>query len=446
MQTAVIILAAGASKRMNSAHSKVLHPVGGRALLSHVLDAAHALDPARICVVVGPEGAAVGDAARAASPKASVAVQAAPRGTGDAVAAALPALEGFDGAVLVLFADTPLLRAETAHALADALGGAVAAALLGFRPRDKRQYGRIIANAAGEADRIVEAKDATPEDLAVDLCNGGVMAVEAETLRRLLPRVEAKNAAGEYYLTDLVGLVRGEGGRCAVVETDEIETLGVNARTELAAAEAAFQARRRTEILQAGVTLIDPSSVYFSWDTQIARDVVVEPNVWFGPGVSIGEGARIKAFSHIEGAAVAAGAAIGPFARLRPGANIGDGAKIGNFVEVKAADIGPGAKVSHLSYIGDAEIGAEANIGAGVITCNYDGVRKYKTVIGAGAFVGSNSALVAPVEIGAGAFVGSGSVVTKTVEPDALALARGRQVEKAGWAKAFRERMKSDKR
>ncbi|MGE0408593.1 MAG: bifunctional UDP-N-acetylglucosamine diphosphorylase/glucosamine-1-phosphate N-acetyltransferase GlmU [Amphiplicatus sp.] len=434
---AAVILAAGQGTRMKSDIAKVLHPVGGRPMLAHVMAAAGSLDPARMVVVIGARDE-VGAAARRLRPDVAIATQRPPRGTGDAVRKALPALAGFEGVVLILYGDTPLVEGQTLAALAGAVKGG-AGAVLGFRAFDPGSYGRLLVDQKGALSAIVEARDASALELAIDLCNSGVMAVEAGFLREALPRLEPNNAKQEYYLTDIVAMAVEAGRAFAVVEADEEEVMGVNSRFELSMAEEVFQERRRIEAMEAGATLIDPSTVYFSWDTEVGRDVLIEPGVFFGPGVIVADGATIKAYSHIEGARIASCAVIGPFARLRPGAEIGEGARVGNFVEVKNARLGAGAKANHLSYIGDASVGAEANIGAGTITCNYDGVKKHRTEIGAGAFVGSNSALVAPVSIGDGAYVGSGSVITQNVEPGALAVARGRQAEIKGWAKRFRE-------
>ncbi|NWG91405.1 MAG: bifunctional UDP-N-acetylglucosamine diphosphorylase/glucosamine-1-phosphate N-acetyltransferase GlmU, partial [Parvularculaceae bacterium] len=328
--------------------------------------------------------------------------------------------------------------AETLRALIDRVSAGASVAVLGFAPDEPGAYGRLKRAADGSLEAIIEAKDASPKDLEIGFVNSGVMAIASEFLARELPRLSENNAKREYYLTDIVAIARADGLFCAVAEADEEEVIGVNSRVELAVAERIFQDRRRRAAMEAGVTLIDPSTVYFSWDTAIAGDVVIEPNVFFGPGVRIASGAVIRAYSHLEGALVGEGAVVGPFARLRPGARLGSAAKVGNFVEVKNADLGEGAKVSHLAYIGDASVGADANIGAGTITCNYDGFSKHRTEIGDGAFVGSNSSLVAPVRIGKGAYVGSGSVITKDVEDDALAVARGRQSEIKGWAAKFR--------
>ncbi|MCA8887542.1 MAG: bifunctional UDP-N-acetylglucosamine diphosphorylase/glucosamine-1-phosphate N-acetyltransferase GlmU [Parvularculaceae bacterium] len=442
---AAIILAAGHGTRMKSATPKVLHKIAGRSMLAHVMAAAAELTPARVAVVIGDHSPQVGEAAIAAHAGATVAVQAPPQGTGDAVKQAMPALEGFDGVVLVLYADTPLVEADTLRALAAKVEAGVAVSVMGFRPDDPGAYGRLKLGADGALEAIVEARDAAPQELEIDLVNSGVMAIDAGFLARALPQLTNDNAKKEYYLTDIVAIARAEGRACAVIESDEEEVVGVNSRLELAIAEEIYQDRRRYLAMENGVTLIDPSTVYFSWDSDIAADVTVEPGVFFGPGVKIGAGAVIKAWSHLEGANVGANCQVGPFARLRPGANLGDAAKVGNFVEIKKAQIGADAKVSHLTYIGDAKIGARANIGAGTITCNYDGYDKFVTEIGDDAFIGSNTALVAPVSVGAGAYVGSGSVITKNVDPDALAVARGRQASIPGWAAKFRKSHKGEK-
>jgi len=442
---AAVILAAGHGTRMRSATPKVLHEIGALPMIGHVIDAARRLDPERMAVVIGDHAPEVGEVAKGIDPRITTAVQTPPQGTAHAVAQALPALEGFCGAALVLYADTPLVRPETMHALADEIAAGAAVAVLGFTPGDPGAYGRLKRDETGALAAIVEARDASPEELAIALCNSGVMAIDGAFLRARLKDIGNDNAKGEYYLTDIVALARADGRACAVIEADAAEVMGVNARSELADAEAAFQKRMRERAMENGATLADPSTVYFSHDTIVGRDVVIGQNVVFGPGVEIADGARINPFSHLEGARIAAGAVVGPFARLRPGAEIGAAARIGNFVEVKKAAIGDGAKVSHLSYIGDAEIGAGANIGAGTITCNYDGYNKHKTTIGAGAFIGSNSALVAPLSIGDGAYVGSGSVITKTVAPGDLAVARGRQAAIEGWAARFHEIHKGKK-
>jgi bifunctional UDP-N-acetylglucosamine pyrophosphorylase/glucosamine-1-phosphate N-acetyltransferase len=438
-KTAAVILAAGHGTRMKSALPKVMHQIGGRAMIAHVIDAAAALTPERMAVVIGDHAPAVGEFAKSVDPKIAVAVQSPPKGTGHAVMQALPALQGFSGAVLVLYADTPLVRPETLRALAGEIAKGAAVAVLGFTPADPGAYGRLKRDGQGALAAIVEAKDASPEELNIGLCNSGVMAINAAFLTKRLKDIGNKNAKGEYYLTDIVALARKDGESCAVIEAETQEVIGVNSRVELSEAEAVFQKRMRRAAMENGATLADPETVYFSFDTKLGKDVTVGQNVVFGPGVTLADGAEVKPFSHLEGASLASGATAGPFARLRPGADLKSGAKVGNFVEIKKAVIGDGAKVSHLTYIGDAEVGADANIGAGTITCNYDGYGKHKTIIGKGAFIGSNSALVAPVTIGDGAYVGSGSVVTKDVEPGDLAVARSRQTAIKGWAARFRK-------
>ncbi|MGN6620996.1 MAG: bifunctional UDP-N-acetylglucosamine diphosphorylase/glucosamine-1-phosphate N-acetyltransferase GlmU [Sphingomonas sp.] len=442
---AAIILAAGKGTRMKSDLHKVLHPIAGRPMLLHLIDSVSVLAPAKMVVVTGAAGAQV-EAAVAPLGIATV-DQAEQLGTGHAVQQAESALSGFDGDVLILYGDVPLVTPATMRGMLDRLHGddQPAAVVLGSRPLDSGAYGRIIADADGIIKKMVEYKDASPEERAETLCNSGLMAARSHDLFALLSRVGNDNAAGEYYLPDIVMLAAADGRRSAVIETDADEVAGVNSRGELAQVEARWQARRRDEAMAAGVSLVAPETVWFAYDTHLGRDVTIEPNVVFGPGVSIGDGAQVHAFSHIEGATVGAAASVGPFARLRPGAILGEGAKVGNFVEMKKAVLGPGAKASHLTYLGDADVGADANIGAGTITCNYDGFFKYRTKIGAGAFIGSNSALVAPVAIGEGAIVAAGSVVTRDVDPDALALARGSQESKPGWARRFRERMLAKK-
>ncbi len=443
---AVVILAAGKGTRMKSDLHKVLHPIAGRPMLLHLVASAAALHPAKTVVVTGAGREQV---EKAVAPLGiATALQAEQLGTGHAVAQAREALAGFEGDVLILYGDVPLVTTATMQRMIDRLHGedAPAAVVLGFRPADPGAYGRVIANVEGRIDRMVEFKDANEAERAETLCNSGLMAVHSADLFALLDRVGNDNAAGEYYLPDIVMLAATDGRSSAVIETRAEEVAGVNSRGELAAVEGAWQATRRTQAMADGVTLIAPDTVWFAHDTVLGRDVVIEPNVVFGPGARIADGATIHAFSHIEGASVGKGANIGPFARLRPGAELHADAKVGNFVEIKKAVIGEGAKVSHLTYIGDADIGAGANIGAGTITCNYDGYFKYRTVVGEGAFIGSNSALVAPVTIGAGAIVAAGSVVTADVEADALALVRPEQIAKPGWAKRFRERMLARKR
>ncbi len=438
---AVVILAAGKGTRMKSGLPKVMHKVAGRPMIAHLLDTVSELPPDKVVVVVGPDMDVVTEAV-APHP---TCIQETRDGTGGAVKAAQAELEGFDGTVLVLYGDTPLVRAGTMRAAAAACapsdhgGGGAAVSVLGFRPAHFHQYGRLITNADGGLDAIVEAKDASPEELEVNLCNSGVMAFDGRHLIGLLDRLDTNNAKNEYYLTETVALARADGLSAAVVEGEEAELLGVNSRTDLALAEAVVQEDLRTRAMDNGATLVDPGTVWFHHDTELGQDVVVGPNVVFGPGVTVADDVEIRAFSHLEGATVESGAVIGPYARLRPGAKIGVGAHVGNFVEIKNADLGAGAKANHLTYIGDADIGAKTNIGAGTITCNYDGFGKYRTTIGDAAFIGSNSALVAPVTIGDGAIVAAGSTISRDVEADALSIERAPQEDKPGWAAKFRK-------
>ncbi len=435
---AAVILAAGQGTRMKSDLHKVLHPVAGRPMLLHLFDSVGELSPEHSAVVVGARREQVADVV--APLGATIVAQDEQLGTGHAVLQAESALAGFDGDVIVLYGDVPLVQAATMRRMFDRLHAddAPAVVVLGFRPADPAAYGRVIADADGRIDRMVEFKDATPDERAVTLCNSGLLAARADDLFGLLARVGNDNAAGEYYLPDVVMLAAADGRGSVVVETDADEVAGVNSRGDLSAAEAIWQRTRRARAMAEGATLIAPDTVWFAHDTVLGRDVTIEPNVVFGPGVTVGDGVTIHAFSHLEGATVDDGADIGPYARLRPGAVIGSGARVGNFVEVKNSVLGAGAKANHLTYLGDAEIGAGANIGAGTITCNYDGFFKSRTMIGAGAFVGSNSALVAPVTIGAGAIVAAGSVVTRDVADDALALVRADRTDRPGWAAAFR--------
>ena len=443
-----IILAAGQGTRMKSRTPKVLHPVAGRAMVGHVLDAARAAGADEVAVVVGVGGDQVRAAIAAEHPDARVFVQAEQLGTANAVEAAGDAFADFDGDVMVLYGDTPLIRPEALQALRATLTDGADLAVLGFEAADPTGYGRLLQDSEGALFGIREEKDASADERAIRACNSGVMAVRAEVLREVLPRIGNDNAKGEYYLTDAVAAAYGRDYAIAVTMGAEADVLGVNDRAQLASAEAQMQARLREAAMAGGVTLIDPASVTFSHDTKLGQDVIVEPNVIFGPGVRVGDGARINGFSHIAGADIGPGAVVGPFARLRPGAELGDNVKIGNFVEVKKAQIADGAKVNHLTYIGDARVGANANIGAGTITCNYDGHAKHLTEIGAGAFIGSNTALVAPVKIGDRAYIGSGSVITRNVGAGALGLSRAPQEEREGWADrmtARRNRQTSDK-
>jgi bifunctional UDP-N-acetylglucosamine pyrophosphorylase/glucosamine-1-phosphate N-acetyltransferase len=434
-----VVLAAGEGTRMKSETPKVLHKVAGASMLEHALTAVWKAGFASTAVVIGPNHGAVEAEARRVTPHADVFVQGERRGTAHAVLKARDAIAKGHKAVVVLFGDTPLVRAETIRRLADAVLKDAAVAVMGFVAANPTGYGRLLVQD-GMLTAIREHKDATEAERAVTLCNGGLMALSGAHALAILDAIDDRNAQKEFYLTSAVEIARARGLRTEVIEVPEIEAFGVNDRSQLAEAEAIIQHELRRHAMLAGVTMQDPGTVHLSFDTSLARDVVIEPNVYFGPGVSVEQGAVIHAFSHLERCRIGRNVQVGPFARLRPGAVLETEAKVGNFVEVKNAQVGEGAKISHLSYIGDAKIGADANIGAGTITCNYDGFRKFTTTIGNGAFIGSNSSLVAPVSIGAGAYVGSGSVVTKDVAPDALAVARGRQMEKAGWAASFRER------
>ncbi len=446
-QVAVIVLAAGQGTRMKSDLHKVLHPIAGRPMLLHLLASAAELTPAQTVVVAGARREQI-EAAVAPLANVTVALQEPQLGTGHAVLQAQPALADFDGDVLILYGDVPFVTVDTMRLMLDRLytDDTPAVVVLGFEPFDALHYGRVIAWDDGQITKMVEFKDATAEEQAFPLCNSGLLAAKASDLFALLHRVTNDNAAEEYYLPDIVNIAIADGRRCVVVTTEEFEVMGINSRSQLEDAEGQWQMERRTAAMADGATLIASDTVWFAWDTKIGRDVLIEPNVFFGPGVTVADGAIIRAFSHIEGAVVGAGAEVGPFARLRPGAVLGEKAKVGNFVEVKKTKMGAGAKANHLTYLGDAEVGAGANVGAGTITCNYDGFFKYKTEIGAGAFVGSNSALVAPVTIGPGAIVAAGSVITADVAPDALAVARGKQESKPGWAKGFRTMMAGRKK
>jgi bifunctional UDP-N-acetylglucosamine pyrophosphorylase/glucosamine-1-phosphate N-acetyltransferase len=444
LSLAAIILAAGSGTRMKSALPKVMHPIAGRPMIAYPLEALRPLSPAATLVVIGPR---MENVAATVTPAESV-VQDPPLGTGDAVRTAMRALDGRlapQGSiedVLVLYGDTPFLATETLSRLLTERRRTAAAVLVsGMRPADPSPYGRFVLSPDGALERIVEAADAGPEEQAIGLVNGGIMVIEASRLAEFLDGLDSDNAKREFYLTDVVAIASRKGLACRAVELPAEELLGVNTRAELAEAEALMQCRLRRAAMDSGVTLIAPETVFLSADTRLGRDVVVEPNVTFGPGVTVGEGARICSFSYLEGAVVGAGARVGPFARLRPGAVLEEEVHVGNFVEVKAARLGAGAKANHLSYIGDSDIGARTNIGAGTITCNYDGVNKSRTIIGEGAFIGSNTALVAPVTVGDGAIVAAGSVVTHDVPADALSIARGQQVDKPGRAAEIRARL-----
>lgn len=436
---AAVILAAGQGTRMKSSLPKVLHPVGGRPMVSHLRGEIESLSPARVVIVTAPGQTAVAEAAQPALHS----IQDPPLGTGHAVRAALPALDGFPGDVLVLFGDTPLVTAATMRAMLARRAEGHAVVVLGFRPADPAAYGRLVTDASGRLLRIVELKDATAEERAIGLCNAGVMAIDGAVIASLLDRLDNRNAKGEYYLTDIVAHARAMGLSAGFIEAPADEVLGVNSRAELAAAEAIFQGRLRAAHMANGVTMQAPETVFLRHDTRIGSDTTIEPHVIFGPGVTIETGVTIRGFSHLEGCRISAGAVVGPFARLRPGADIGPDAHIGNFVEIKNGRIEAGAKVNHLTYIGDARVGAKANVGAGTITCNYDGFGKYLTDIGAGAFIGSNTALVAPVIIGDGAIVGAGSTITQDVPAGAVAVARGPQSNRDRAAERLRERARA---
>ena len=441
---AAIVLAAGKGTRMNSATHKVLHPIAGRPMIEHLLASLAELEPARTVIVVG-EGREQLEAALAG--RADFAVQEPQLGTGHAVRQAEAALAGFEGDVLVLYGDVPFVRGATMRAMIERLRAddRPEAVVLAFEPDDPLQYGRVIA-AGDRISWMVEHKDADEGQRACRLCNSGLLAARAEALFELLARIGNDNAQGEYYLPDVVNVAIADGRICAVIATeDPDEVAGINSRSELAAAESRWQQARRAKAMAEGATLVAPETVFFGWDTRLGRDVTIEPNVVFGPGVEVADDVLIHAFSHIEGARLASGASVGPFARLRPGAVLEEGAKVGNFVEMKQATLGPGAKANHLTYLGDATVGAGANIGAGTITCNYDGYFKHRTVIGERAFIGSNSALIAPVRIGADAIVAAGSAVSRDVADGELRMVRAEQLMKPGWADRFHDAMKRKK-
>jgi bifunctional UDP-N-acetylglucosamine pyrophosphorylase / glucosamine-1-phosphate N-acetyltransferase len=422
---------------MRSARPKVLHSLAGRSLLAHTLDAVRKAGGTTTAVVVGPDADSVAAEAKRVLSDAEIFVQAHRRGSAHAVLAARSAIARAPDDVLVIFGDTPLVRPQTLRRMRQALAGGAALAVLGFRPKDPAGYGRILLEG-GEIVAIREELDASAVERKIDLCNGGLMGFAGATALAILDRIGNDNRKGEFYLTDAIAIVRAMGRKAVVIETEEDDVRGVNTKAQLAEAEAVLQQRLRRAALDAGVTLVAPETVFLSADTTFGRDVVVEPFVVFGPGVSVEDNAVIRSFSHLDRARVGKGASVGPYARLRPGARLEADVHIGNFVEVKEALIETGAKANHLTYIGDATVGAGANVGAGTITCNYDGVAKHHTEIGKNAFIGSNSALVAPVKVGDGAYIGSGSVITHDVPPDALALARGRQVIKEGWAVRLR--------
>jgi bifunctional UDP-N-acetylglucosamine pyrophosphorylase / glucosamine-1-phosphate N-acetyltransferase len=434
-----IVLAAGEGTRMKSSLPKVLHPVGGLPIAGHVLAAAKAAGATRLAVVTGPGHDAVRQAMGKIVPDVTFFEQVERRGTAHAARMASTLYQDATGYVAIVYGDHPLLRADNFKLVTDRLEAGMDAAILGFEPANPTGYGRFIT----DGDKLLairEHKDATEDERRIGLCNACILAFKADVFRALIDKVETNNVQGEYYVTDLVELANAAGYSVGYGVAPERDVMGVNDRAQLARAESIFQDVRREDFMRAGVTLRDPKTVYFSFDTQIGQDVEIEPNVVFGPGVTIEAGATIHAFSHIEGAYISAGASVGPFARLRPEARLESEAKVGNFVEIKKSRIGKGANVSHLTYIGDADIGDGANVGAGTVTCNYDGYNKARTVVGEGAFIGSNSSLVAPVEVGKGAYVASGSVVTDNVEPDALAIGRARQTNKPGYGEKLRQR------
>lgn len=432
MSIALVILAAGQGTRMNSDLPKVLHKIAGAPMLVHAMSAGAALGPDRTIIVTGSGADQVAETAKAHDETVLSVLQAEQQGTAHAVAQAREALEGFNGDVIVLYGDTPLIRPETLRQMI-AAREKHAVVVLGFDAQDPGKYGRLVMHGV-TLERIVEFNDATDSERAITLCNSGVIACDGATLFDLIDAVGNDNAAGEFYLTDIIAIARDRGLGATAVTCGEAETLGVNSRAQLAQADAAFQTRARLSLMESGVTLVMPETTYLAYDTVIGRDTIIEPNVVFGTDVTVESGAHIRAFSHLEGCHVSRGAIVGPYARLRPGAELSENTRVGNFVEIKNARISEGAKVNHLSYIGDADVGARANIGAGTITCNYDGVMKHHTDIGADAFIGSNTMLVAPVRIGNRAMTASGSVITKNVGADALALARAPQVNKPGMA------------
>ncbi|QFU08325.1 Bifunctional protein GlmU [Rhodobacteraceae bacterium THAF1] len=444
MPAHLIVLAAGQGSRMKSELPKVLHRVGHAPLFVHALTAGETLEPETRVLVVGHGGDAVQAEAANYDPDIRIAHQTEQLGTAHAVAQACDALKGAEGDAFVLYGDTPFIRPETLSRMAAARAGGAAVVVLGFEAADPGRYGRLVVED-GTLERIVEFKDATEAERAITLCNSGVICADAATLFDLIDAVGNDNASGEYYLTDIVGIARARGLHCAAVTCPEAETMGINTRAELARAEAIFQDRRRAEAVDDGVTMTAPETVFFAYDTHLGRDAVIEPHIVFGPGVTVESDAQIRAFSHLEGCHVGARAVVGPYARLRPGAELGNDAKIGNFVEIKSAEIGEGAKVNHLSYVGDATVGAKANIGAGTVTCNYDGVFKHRTEIGERAFIGSSTMLVAPVRVGDDAMTGSGSVITNDVPDGALGLGRAKQVTKDGFAKRLMASLKAAK-
>ena len=443
MQVSLIVLAAGLGTRMNSDLPKVLHPLAGVPLLHHALAAGRALEPARTVIVTGHGADQVAKAALDYDEAAETVLQEPQLGTAHAVAQAAPLLSDAPGEAVVLYGDTPFVRAETLQAMLEARARH-AVVILGFRPADPARYGRLITEG-DQLLKITEWKDASEAERAITLCNSGVVAADCRTLFRLVAKVGNQNASGEYYLTDIVELARAEGLSVGFVTCDEAETLGINTRAQLAGAEAAFQARARAEALENGVTLTAPETVFFALDTHIGRDALIGPNVIFGPGVTIESGAEVKGFCHLEGCHISRGATVGPFARLRPGAELAEDVHVGNFVEIKNSILDEGVKVGHLTYLGDATVGEFTNIGAGTVTCNYDGVLKHRTTIGKRAFIGSDTMLVAPVTVGDDALTASGSVITEDVPAEAIALARARQVNKPGMATRLMQKLKAIK-
>jgi bifunctional UDP-N-acetylglucosamine pyrophosphorylase/glucosamine-1-phosphate N-acetyltransferase len=437
----IVVLAAGEGTRMKSALPKVLHKIAGRSMLGHVLALARELAPQSLAVVIGPGMEDVRAEALREAPTAQVFVQAERKGTADAVLTAREALAQHKGDVLVLYADTPLLTTDALRRVMGSLDQGAGIAVLGFEAADPTGYGRLLTDPGAWLMAIREERDASESERRIRLCNSGVMGFRLDDLLGVLGRIGNANAKGEFYLTDTVEIARKGAVRAGVVVCAEEEVLGVNSRDQLAAAEAIFQTRARLSAMREGATLIAPETVWLAYDTKLGRDVIIEPNVFFGPGVSVEDGAEIKANCHIEHSHIGPSARVGPFARLRPGADLGPRVHVGNFVEIKNSTLGEGAKANHLSYVGDGDVGGGANIGAGTIFCNYDGFNKHRTVIGAGAFIGSNSSLVAPVKIGDGAYIGSGSVITKDVAAGALALERSAQEERPGWAAKFRAMM-----
>jgi bifunctional UDP-N-acetylglucosamine pyrophosphorylase/glucosamine-1-phosphate N-acetyltransferase len=433
---AAIILAAGLGKRMKSNHSKVMHKIAGQPMILHLIKTLESISPERLAIVVGQD---MEEVAKILSPY-ELFIQRDRLGTGDAVKATLEHLKNFKDPVLILFGDTPMVKSETMLTSIKACADGADVVVVGFQSVDPKDYGRLVTDEDGNLIKIVEAAEASGEQLEITLCNSGLMVVSGKYMFDLLMNLNSQNKKGEYYLTDIVSIARKKGLKTVVVEAEEVELMGINSRGELSIAEANVQKKLRTNALENGVTLIDPTSVWLSHDMVLGRDVIIHPNVVFGPGVTIGNDVEIKSFSHIEGATIDAGAVIGPFARLRPGTEIGCDAKVGNFVEVKNSVLGPGSKTNHLSYIGDASVGADTNIGAGTITCNYDGFDKHRSIIGKNTFIGSNTALIAPVSIGDGAVVAAGSTISRDVMAGSLAIGRAAQEEKKGWASSYKEK------